>query len=141
MQDWRIRALRNPEEPDEEEPDEEEPEEEEYGERMITDAEGFFTTEGDISIEGGFETSIYEGVTEERRDDTDETGMNGTGREADETGMNGTGREADDAGTNGTEWEETSDPTVWNGSNDNTWNKIGDEETVLWYDPREYGIG
>lgn len=158
LEDKGFEEYFDPREPDE--PEEDESDEEEYGERMITDAEGFFTSDGDLLIEGGFETDEpWNAAGGEGAGSGEPWGAaGGEGAGAGDT-WGAAGREGAGSGDtwNGASKNGGETDVVWNGAGSvqqnedeiwgGSWSDGGtlsatggwetDEDTGLWYDPRE----
>jgi membrane peptidoglycan carboxypeptidase len=127
LEDVGFEEYFDPREPEAEETEDESPEE-----RMITDEEGFFTSDGDSSIEGGFVNDFADDIG--TKDSGEEHGGADNDRSGDLGGEEHGGADNDRPGNFGGE-------DVRAGETETGYSLTGDSETIsedygLWYDPQ-----
>ncbi|MCR5431160.1 MAG: transglycosylase domain-containing protein [Lachnospiraceae bacterium] len=129
LEDVEFEEFYDPREPEEVEDEQDEEGETEYGEKMITDAEGFFVADGDLVIEGGFETELYEETV--ANEDGAAAGEEGTAEseEGNAESEGGTAESEDGAAASEDETESFEQDF------------FTAEDTGMWYDPGEISNG
>jgi len=129
LEDVEFEEFYDPREPEEVEDEQDEEGETEYGEKMITDAEGFFVADGDLVIEGGFETELYEETV--ANEDGAAAGEEGTA-ESEEGNAESEGgtAESEDGAAESEDETESFEQDFFTA-----------EDTGMWYDPGEISNG